>query len=76
MMSTTNDNRRNSQNKNVLQRVPFETSRLMDFFSEKELTAQCGHEKADWPLVILKELIDNSLAHGQDRRPARTANTA
>src|SRR5262245_25837042 len=45
----------------VLQRIPFRTSRLLDFFSEKELVAQTGHEKADWPLVALKELVDNAL---------------
>jgi DNA topoisomerase VI subunit B len=44
-----------------LQRETFRTSRLLDFFSEKELVAQTGHQVADWPLVILKELIDNAL---------------
>jgi hypothetical protein len=33
----------------------------MDFFSEKELVAQTGHAREEWPLVILKELIDNAL---------------
>jgi DNA topoisomerase VI subunit B len=37
------------------------TSRLLDFFSEKELTAQTGHPKRDWPLVAVKELLDNSI---------------
>jgi Histidine kinase-, DNA gyrase B-, and HSP90-like ATPase/Protein of unknown function C-terminus (DUF2399) len=45
----------------VLERVAFTTSRVLDFFSEKELTAQIGHGPAQWPLVILKELADNSL---------------
>jgi len=44
-----------------LQRTTFETSRLLDFFSEKELVAQTGHQVAEWPLVIVKELIDNAL---------------
>jgi DNA topoisomerase VI subunit B len=44
-----------------LQRATFRTSRLLDFFSEKELVAQTGHQVADWPLVIIKELIDNAL---------------
>jgi DNA topoisomerase VI subunit B len=44
-----------------LERATFTTSRLLDFFAEKELTAQTGHGKADWPLVILKELADNAL---------------
>ncbi len=44
-----------------LQRTTFETSRLLDFFSEKELVAQTGHQATEWPLVIVKELIDNAL---------------
>ena len=36
-------------------------SRLLDFFSEKELTAQTGHATAQWPIVVLKELVDNAL---------------
>ncbi len=42
-------------------RTTFHTSREMDFFSEKELTAQTGAPKEEWPYIILKELIDNSL---------------
>jgi DNA topoisomerase VI subunit B len=45
----------------TLDRTTFRTSREMDFFSEKELTTQTGHSINEWPLVILKELIDNSL---------------
>src|ERR671914_439388 len=45
----------------LLERITFKTSRLLDFCSEKELVAQTGHQKADWPLVVLKELMDNSL---------------
>jgi DNA topoisomerase VI subunit B len=44
-----------------LQRVTFRTSRLLDFCSQKELTAQTGHAPAEWPLVIVKELVDNAL---------------
>lgn len=44
-----------------LNRTTFSTSRLLDFCSEKELTAQIGHDKDDWPLVVLKELMDNGL---------------
>src|SRR5688500_16543693 len=44
-----------------LQRTTFATSRLLDFASVKELTAQTGHGPGDWPLVILKELFDNAL---------------
>src|ERR1700722_5151694 len=44
-----------------LERVNFKTSREMDFFSEKELVTQTGHAIEEWPLVIVKELVDNAL---------------
>ena len=44
-----------------LKRIHFETSRELDFFAPKELIAQTGHEVREWPLVCLKELLDNSL---------------
>lgn len=44
-----------------LQREIFETSRELEYFSEKELRGQIGHDKNFWPMVILRELIDNSL---------------
>src|SRR5512132_1938007 len=44
-----------------LERSTFRTSRLLDFVSEKELTAQTGHSAGEWPLVIVKELVDNAL---------------
>ena len=44
----------------VAQRTTFKTSRLLEFCSQKELVAQTGHEPDDWPLVAVKELIDNS----------------
>lgn len=44
----------------TLERIAFRTSRLLDFCSRKELIAQTGHEEADWPLVALKELVDNA----------------
>jgi len=44
-----------------LKRTTFEISRELEFFDEKELTMQIGHEKESWPLCILKELIDNGL---------------
>jgi DNA topoisomerase VI subunit B len=49
-----------------LQRETFRTSRLLDFFSVKELTAQVGHDKADWSLVAFKELFDNGLDATED----------
>jgi Histidine kinase-, DNA gyrase B-, and HSP90-like ATPase len=45
----------------ALQRETFRTSRLLDFASEKELVAQTGHRREVWPLVILKELVDNAI---------------
>ena len=39
----------------------FRTSRLLDFSSERELTAQIGHEPSLWPAVIVKELCDNGI---------------
>jgi hypothetical protein len=44
-----------------LDRTTFKTSREMDFFSEKELVTQTGHDIEQWPLVIVKELVDNAL---------------
>lgn len=44
-----------------LARVAFKTSRLLDFTNQRELTAQIGHQADMWPLVILKELVDNAL---------------
>jgi DNA topoisomerase VI subunit B len=44
-----------------LTRVPFRVSRLMEFASRRELVNQTGHDYAQWPLVVLKELVDNAL---------------
>ncbi len=48
-------------NKDQITRQHFETSRALDFLSRKELTAQTGHQVREWPLVCLKELLDNAL---------------
>src|SRR4030095_10887821 len=48
-------------NPGTLQRTALRTSRLLDFCSRKELIAQTGHQPEDWPLVGLKELVDNAL---------------
>jgi DNA topoisomerase-6 subunit B len=45
----------------TLARTTFQTSRLLEFFSEKELQMQIGFAKAQWPIALLKELIDNAL---------------
>ena len=50
-----------SKSKQSFNRTTFRTSRLLDFCSEKELTAQTSHAVDDWPLVILKELADNAI---------------
>jgi DNA topoisomerase VI subunit B len=50
----------------VLNRTTFSTSRLLEFCSRKELVAQTGHEPEDWPLVIIKELTDNSLDSAEE----------
>jgi len=45
----------------TLARETFRTSRLLEYFSEKELTLQTGHEPDRWPEVAVKELVDNAL---------------
>jgi len=55
-----------SQSNPVLNRQHFTTSREMEFFTEKELTAQTGHRRDDWGAVVLKEAIDNSLDGCED----------
>jgi DNA topoisomerase VI subunit B len=46
---------------NTLQRTTFSTSRLLEFFSAKELQMQIGHGRDQWPIALLKELLDNAL---------------
>lgn len=48
-------------NKPVLHRETFQTSRLLEFFSEKELMMQIGQPKHLWLIALLKELVDNAL---------------
>jgi DNA topoisomerase VI subunit B len=45
----------------ALARTTFTTSRLLEFCSEKELRIQTGAAVEHWPLVALKELVDNAL---------------
>jgi DNA topoisomerase VI subunit B len=45
----------------TLQRTTFETSRLMEFFTETELQLQIGQPRHRWPIALLKELINNAL---------------
>ena len=44
-----------------LTRVAFRVSRLMEFCTRRELQNQTGHAVDDWPLAVLKELMDNGL---------------
>jgi hypothetical protein len=44
-----------------LSRHVFKTSRVAEFSSKKELVNQTGHAVEDWPVVVLKELLDNGL---------------
>ena len=49
-----------------LARKTFTISRLAEFVSESELVKQIGHPVADWPLVILKEAVDNALDEAEE----------
>lgn len=53
-----------------LVRTAFKTSRFLDFAGKRELVAQVGHEIDDWPLVILKELVDNSIDSAEEHETA------
>src|SRR5689334_14941769 len=44
-----------------IQRTTFTTSRLLEFFTESELRTQIGVSKHEWPIALLKELLDNAL---------------
>jgi DNA topoisomerase VI subunit B len=48
-------------NRATLARTTFTTSRILEFCSEKELRIQTGAAPDQWPLVVLKELVDNAL---------------
>ena len=41
-----------------LRRTTFTTSRVLEFFSEKELNMQLGHEPERWSEVIVNELVE------------------
>jgi DNA topoisomerase VI subunit B len=47
-------------------RKAFKISRLADFASRKELVAQTGHRVEDWPLVVVKESVDNAIDACED----------
>jgi hypothetical protein len=58
--------RRSRQPVLTLTRTTFQTSRLIEFCNRKELVNQTGHEVADWPLVIAKELVDNAIDSAEE----------
>ena len=49
-----------------LERTVFETSRLLEYFTERELRYQTGRPPTEWPVVIVKELVDNALDACED----------
>jgi len=57
-----------------LSRETFTTSRLAEFCSQRELVAQTGHAVADWPLTILKELVDNGIDSAEEIGTAPSVN--
>jgi DNA topoisomerase VI subunit B len=68
---TTNAAARHTRRSNAkLERTAFKMSRLLDFCSRKELIAQVGHQPDTWPLVLVKELLDNSLDACEDSQIA------
>ena len=50
----------------TFERKTFSISRLAEFVSEGELVKQIGHPVRDWPLVIVKELVDNALDEAEE----------
>jgi hypothetical protein len=57
----------------LLTRTTFETSRLLEFFTDRELSMQIGASRSTWPLALVKELLDNALdaCAGHVREPPR-----
>jgi hypothetical protein len=51
-------------------RVAFRVSRLMEFCTTRELQNQTGHSVYEWPLVVLKELVDNALDAAEEAEVA------
>ena len=57
-----------------IKRVAFETSRLMEFCTRRELENQTAHQIDDWGCVLVKELIDNSLDASEEAEIAPVIN--
>jgi DNA topoisomerase VI subunit B len=45
----------------IVAREIFTTSRLAEFCTERELEKQTGYSAEDWPIYVVKELLDNAL---------------
>jgi hypothetical protein len=43
-----------------LHRTAFQTSRLLDFCSQKELIAQVGHQPAEWPPAVIDSALNGA----------------
>jgi DNA topoisomerase VI subunit B len=57
----TNCGKASGKQARKITRVPFTVSRLMEFCNKRELENQTAHDHREWPLVVLKELVDNAL---------------
>jgi hypothetical protein len=60
----------------VLARKIFSVSRLAEFASEAELEKQTGQPPGNWPLVIIKELVDNALDAAEESGAAPDVDVA
>lgn len=55
---------------NNLERTAFTIDRALEFFSKSELTTQIGYGPKLWPIVLVKELVDNALDACEDTTEA------
>ncbi len=62
--------------KQRLMRVPFTVSRLMEFCTRRELVNQTGHDVLDWPMVVIKEAVDNALDAAEEAEIAPVVSIA
>lgn len=65
-----NRKKRKERQQPKLTRVAFRVSRLMEFCTRRELQNQTGHGVQEWPLVVLKELMDNALDAAEEAEVA------
>jgi DNA topoisomerase VI subunit B len=55
-----------------LTRKAFRTSRLAEFASDSELIKLTGHNVEHWPIVVVKETVDNALDEAEEAGVAPT----